>query len=119
MSLGRRAQAQRIGTSNREQCAVEPPYPWDDPAIVESNHQFRAHPHRTTNPFDDPDDVRCAPSRRHEVDDAHGPVGRLMKSFKDQRVRAIAPAGLGVGFDRSHQPPTVFGAPEQRREAGA
>src|SRR5947208_2174640 len=70
--LDGRAEAERVGSRDRDARVVGTPYPRDDVPEVEADHELGAHRHPAVEPLDDADDVRRFAARRHEVDRAYG-----------------------------------------------
>ena len=56
--LDRRAEAERVGPGDRDARVVDAAHPGHDVAVVEADHELRAHRHAPVEPLDDPHDVR-------------------------------------------------------------
>ena len=52
----------------RKRAVGQPIDPRHRPAVVEAQHEFRAHRDAAAIAADEPDDVRVPPAQRHEVD---------------------------------------------------
>ena len=63
---------------------VDPAHPGHDRAVVEADHELRAHRHLAVEPLDDADDVGRVAARRHEVDRAHARRSSVSKT--DSRI---------------------------------
>ena len=55
--LDRRAKAERVRPGDRDARVVDPPHPRHDLAVVEPDHELRAHPDLALEALDDPHDV--------------------------------------------------------------
>ena len=118
--LDRRAQLHCVGARDRAETIRTPPHPGDDSPVVETQDRFRNHRHSACAPLDHAHQVDFAHAfgDRHEIDHRGRSAGAAELGFEDQRVAAVAAAGLmGLGA-RSDQPAPVIGSAEQRREAG-
>ncbi len=115
-----RPEHQSIGAAEREQrLRVEPPHPRHDRAVVEPDHELRAHGDRARQTFDDAHHVRLRLARRHEVDHADASGRRLPLRFEHQGVLAITPVVGSAAGDRPEQPAAVLTPAEQGGEARA
>ena len=111
-------EAERVRPGNRDPGMVDAPHPRHDRPVVEADHELRAHPNLAVEPLDDPNDVRCLPPRRHEVDRPHPPLIGLVDRLQDQRVVPV-PARRPRRPDGGEKPAPVLRLTEQRRKTGA
>ena len=89
---------ERVRPGHGQPRLLDAAYPRNDAAVVEADHEFRAHRHAAVEPFHDPDDFRGVAARRHEVDRADPALDGLEYRAEDQRVVPIAallPRDLG------------------------
>ena len=119
VGLDRRAKAESVRPRDRDARAVDAPDPRHDPAEVEPDHELGAHLDLPGEAFDDADDVRRAPARRHEVDHADAPAGELVHRLEDERVVAVAPRRAHRRRGGREQPASVVLGAEDGGEAGA
>ena len=86
VQLDRRAEAERVGAGDRDPRVVDAAHPRHDLAVVEADHELRAHRHDPLDALDDPHDVRGLAARRHEVDRADDALGGLVGRLEHERV---------------------------------
>src|SRR5258708_19545764 len=81
-------------------------HPWDDRAVVEANHELRAHAYLAAHALDDPHDVGRRAARRHEVEHADGALLGLPGRLEPQRVLQV-PARRRAAATRRDEPPAL------------
>ena len=91
-------------------------HPGHDLPIIEADDQFHLHRDFAAQPFDDADNVRILPSRRHEIDQANGAALGFNFRFKNQRLAPIPAAGCFNFLLRKKSPVPIFLLAKQRRK---
>ena len=93
--------------------------PRDRAAVVEAQHQLRAHRDAAALAANEPDDVRVPPAGGMKSMTVARAFGRLDGRLEDQRIRAIAAGDSRAWIDRFHEPSAVVRRAEQCGEARA
>ena len=112
-------EAQCVGPRDGDAGVIHAAHPRDRSAVVEADHELRAHRDAPVQPLHDPHDVRSLSSRRHEVDHPYRALRGRVDRLEDERVVAVAP---GRALDlrlRRDEPAAVVRVAEERREARA
>ena len=108
---------ERVRPRDGNQPVLGPPDPRHDRAVVEADRQVHIDRDASFDALDDSDDVRRLAARRHEVDQANRPVGRVELGLEDHRGTPVPPPGvcdLRLGAER---PVAVLRVAEQLCEA--
>src|SRR6185369_13487350 len=87
--LDGRAEDERVRPGRGDARVIDAPDPGHYVAIVETDHELRAHRHGPVEPFHDSHDVGGESPRRHEVDRPDPAFARLEDGLQDQRVGAV------------------------------
>src|SRR5205807_6467285 len=112
-------EAEAVGAGDGDAPVVDSPHPRDRRAVVEADHELRAHLDLSAQPLDYADDVGRYATRRHEVDQTHGAAIRLPLGLEHERARPVATAGLPGVAPRRDDPAAVLLGPEQGCKARA
>ena len=87
--------------------------------VIEADDQFHLHRYFPAHAFDDADDVRILPSRRHEIDQAHRATFRFQFCFQNERLVTITATHRGYLLIWKKPPVPIFLVAEQGSKTGA